>query len=263
MNRRRLFLRMLFKAAWVRKDRALTVLISAAVVATIATAALTVYSDLENKLSRGFRGFGANVIVNSKTGSLRQDQLASIRQRLAENNASLTSKTQIVPVAYAIATASDGSKLVVGGTDLPVFREMNSWWSVRNIGNSHPGALLGSSAARVLSPRGDAFNLAFGNRQATVKPEIIFNSGSDDDSRVYFDLREFAALTGVSANTALVRIEGRPREIRDAIDTLSAAFPELEIKPIRQITEAQTAVVGRTRSLVLAASAVVVALIML
>src|SRR5262249_24960765 len=151
-------MRMLINAAWVRKDRALTVLISAAVVATIATAALTVYSDLENKLSRGFRGFGANVIVNSRTGPLRQDQLASIRQRLAENNPSLASKTQIVPVAYAIATASDGSKLVVGGTDLPVFREMNSWWAVRNIGNSHPGALLGSSAARVRSPQSAAFS---------------------------------------------------------------------------------------------------------
>jgi putative ABC transport system permease protein len=263
MNRGRLFLRMLLKAAWVRKDRALTVLISAGVVATIATAALTLYSDLENKLSREFRGFGANVIVNSRTGPLRQDQLASIRQRLAQSNSSLASKLQLVPVAYAIATAADGSKVVVGGTDIPVFREMNSWWSVRSAGNSRPGALLGSSAARVLSPQGDDFNLSFGDRQATVKPEIIFNSGSDDDSRVYIDLGEFAALTGVPATTALARIEGRPREIQDAIDTLSAAFPELEIKPVRQITQAQTAVVGRTRSLVLAASAIVVVLIML
>jgi len=263
MNRRRLFLRMLFKAAWVRKDRALTVLISAAVVATIATAALTVYSDLENKLSREFRGFGANVIVNSKTGPLRQDQLAAMQQRLAQHNASLASKTLIAPVAYAIATVSDGSKVVVGGTDIPVFREMNSWWSVRNVGYSHPGALLGSGAARVLSPQGDAFNLSFGNRQATVSPQVIFTSGSEDDSRVYVDMREFAALTGVPANTALVRIEGRPREIQGTIETLSAAFPELEIKPVRQITQAQTAVVGRTGSLVLAASAVVLVLIML
>ena len=52
MTRSQLLLRLLFKAAWVRKDRALTALISVAVVATIATAALTIYSDLEGKLSR-------------------------------------------------------------------------------------------------------------------------------------------------------------------------------------------------------------------
>ena len=63
MNRSQLLLRLLFKAAWVRKDRAFTALVSVAVVATIATAALTIYSDLEGKLSREFRGFGANVIV--------------------------------------------------------------------------------------------------------------------------------------------------------------------------------------------------------
>src|SRR5215471_5357504 len=196
MNRRRLFLRMLFKAAWVRKDRALTVLISAAVVATIATAALTVYSDLESKLTREFRGFGANVIVNSRTGPLRQDQLAAVQERLAQSNASLASKTQIAPVAYAIATVSDGSKVVVGGTDIPVFREMNSWWSVLNVGSSHSGALLGSRAARVLSPQGDAFNLSFGSRQTTVNPQVIFTSGSEDDSRVYVDMRSSRLLPG-------------------------------------------------------------------
>ena len=40
-------------------------------------------------------------------------------------------------------------------------------------------------------------------------------------------------------------------------------FPGVEVKPVRQITQAQTAVVGKTRSVVLASSAVVVVLIML
>jgi putative ABC transport system permease protein len=263
MNRRRLFLRMLLKAAWVQKGRALTVLISAAVVAAIATAALTVYSELESKLSREFRSFGANVIVSDPHNPLNAHRIALIQYALAQHNASIASKLQIAPVAYAIATAADGSKVVVCGTEIPVFREMNSWWSIGKVSGSHTGVLLGSRAAHILSPQGDAFNLTFGNRQTTLKPEIIFNSGSDDDSRVYVGLREFAALTSAPANTALVRIEGRPREIQDAIATLGAAFPELEIKPVRQITQAQTAVVGRTRSLVLAASAVVLALIML
>ncbi|HZI56895.1 MAG TPA: hypothetical protein VFF39_08975, partial [Verrucomicrobiae bacterium] len=74
----RLLLRLLFKAAWVRKDRALTALVSVAVVATIATAALTIYSDLEGKLSREFRGFGANVIVTRPEGSFTQADLAAM-----------------------------------------------------------------------------------------------------------------------------------------------------------------------------------------
>src|SRR5262249_32928672 len=44
---------------------------------------------------------------------------------------------------------------------------------------------------------------------------------------------------------------------------LRSSLPVLEINPIRQITQAQTAVVGKTRSIVLASSAVVVVLITL
>ena len=263
MNRRRLFLQMLFKAAWVRKDRAFTVLISAAVVAAIGTAALTVYFDLETKLSREFRSFGANVIVTSRQGALDETQRVAMTRLLVQNDSSLTNKVQIVPVAYAIATASDGSRVVVGGTEIGAFRELNAWWSSREAGNPNSQVLLGSRAAQILSPKGNAFNISFGARQATVKPEIIFNSGSDDDSRVYLDVGQFAALTGLEPNTALLRVEGRPREIQNAITTLSSSFPDLEVKPVRQITQAQAAVVGRTGSLVLAASAVVVILIML
>ena len=79
MSRTQLLLRLVLKAAWVRKDRALTALISVAVVATIATAALTIYSDLEGRLSRDFRGFGANVIVTRHDGSFTAADLAGMQ----------------------------------------------------------------------------------------------------------------------------------------------------------------------------------------
>src|SRR5947209_19581977 len=119
MSRSQLFLRLLLRAAWVRKDRALTALISVAVVATIATAALTIYSDREGKLSRESRGFGANVIVTKSSGVLSRDELAII-SKVAGNNA------EVLPVAYAIATAANsGAKLVIGGTDVEKLRKLN------------------------------------------------------------------------------------------------------------------------------------------
>lgn len=256
MNRPGLFLRLLFKAAWVRKDRALTALISVAVVATIATAALTIYSDLEGKLSREFRSFGANVIVTKAQGSLTADELRAM-------NASLGDKSTVVPVAYAITTAPDGSRVVVGGADLRALRELNSWWSVRPVEGPVGKAFVGSRAASLIAPANGKFSIGFGSRTAEIQPELVFLSGSDDDSRIYLDTKEFTTLTGVQPNTALVRVEGKPEEIRSAIERLSASFPQAEVKPVRQITQAQTAVVGKTRSVVLAASAVVVVLIML
>jgi putative ABC transport system permease protein len=110
---------------------------------------------------------------------------------------------------------------------------------------------------------GADLQLSFGKTSAVIKPAGFFHSGSDDDSRVYIPLEDFVRLTGIEPNTALVRVEGRPQEIQNAISRLSTTLPQAEVKPVRQITQAQTAVVGKTRSVVLASSAVVVILIML
>ena len=254
MTRTQLLLRLLLKAAWVRKDRAFTALVSVAVVATIATAALTIYSDLEGKLSREFRGFGANVIVTKNSGALTPGELAGIRKTLSAG-------AEIVPVGYAIATeAASKSRIVVGGADLAIFRHLNSSWSFSNAGQG--SALVGARVDETITHGAD-LNLSFGKTSAVIKPAGFFHSGSDDDSRVYIPLDDFIRLTGVQPNTALLRVEGRPQEIQAAISSLSAALPQAEVKPVRQITQAQTAVVGKTRSVVLASSAVVVVLIML
>ena len=254
MTRTQLLLRLLFKAAWVRKDRAFTALVSVAVVATIATAALTIYSDLESKLSREFRGFGANVIVTKPSGALTPGELAEVRDIVGNTG-------EIVPVGYAIATeAASKSRIVVGGADIDKLRKLNSSWSFSNAGEDN--ALIGARVDETISHGAD-LKLSFGNTSAVIKPAGFFHSGSDDDSRVYIPLEDFVRLTGIQPATALVRVEGKPHEIRDAISRLSSALPNIEVKPVRHITQAQTAVVGKTRSVVLASSAVVVVLIML
>ena len=254
MNRSHLLLRLLFKAAWVRKDRAFTALVSVAVVATIATAALTIYSDLEGKVSREFRGFGANVIVTKTSGALVPSELAEVRKIVGSTG-------EIVPVGYAIATETTGNaKIVVGGADVTQLRHLNSSWSFTNAGQG--SALVGARVDEAITHGAD-LKLSFDKTSAVIKPAGFFHSGSDDDSRVYIPLDDFVRLTGIEPNITLVRIEGKPQDIQAAISRLTSALPNAEVMPVRQITQAQTAVVGKTRSVVLASSAVVVILILL
>ncbi|HSK43291.1 MAG TPA: FtsX-like permease family protein, partial [Candidatus Binatia bacterium] len=249
-----LLLRLLFKAAWVRKDRAFTALVSVAVVATIATAALTIYADLEGKLSREFRGFGANVIVTKTSGALTPGELTDIRKIVGDNG-------EVVPVGYAIAAETTSNvRIVVGGADVAQLRHLNSSWSFNNAGTG--SALVGARVDETMT-HGSDLKLSFGNTSAVIKPAGSFHAGSDDDSRVYIPMEDFVRLTGIQPATALVRVEGKPQDIRAAISRLSSALPNVEVQPVRQITQAQTAVVGKTRSVVLASSAVVVILIML
>src|SRR5690349_3365868 len=195
MTRTQLLLRLLLKAAWVRKDRAFTALVSVAVVATIATAALTIYTDLEGKLSREFRGFGANVVITKNSGALTPSELADVRTIVGRAG-------EIVPVGYAIATETTSkSRIVVGGADVDKLRELNASWSFSNTGQGN--ALVGARVDETIT-HGSDLQLSFGKTSAVIKPAGFFHSGSDDDSRVYIPLEDFVRLTGIQPNTALL-----------------------------------------------------------
>jgi putative ABC transport system permease protein len=220
----------------------------------MATVALTVYSDLEGKFSREFRSFGANVIVSSQGTGLSKNDLALIRT--ATGN-----KAEVVPVGYVIARASTGSPVVVGGTELTAFKEMNSWWSVDPIEGAMGQSLVGFRAASALSIYREPLQLTYNGKTISVQVAAIFHSGSEDDSRIYLNLPQFSALTGMQPNTAQLRLTGSAVEIEQQVARLSASLPQAEVKPVRQITAVQAAVLGKTRSIVLAASSVVVVLI--
>jgi putative ABC transport system permease protein len=260
MTRPGLFFRLLLKAAWVRKDRALTALLSIAVVATMATAALTIYADLDSKLSREFRGFGANAIVTARNGSLNADDLAKIKDTLGGHG-------EMVPITYAIAKSSTGTPVVVAGTDLPRFTVLNSSWSITRVKHGFQyrpeQPLVGFRVAEIFAPNNQAFTISYGKNSIQVQVGAIFHSGSDDDSRIYLDRKDFFALTGLPFTAAQLRIDGTPAQVQVILERLAASLPNTEVKPVRQITAAQTAVLGRTRSIVITATAVVVVLIVL
>ena len=259
MNRARLFLRLMLKAAWVRKDRALTGLLSIAVVATMATVALTVYSDLEGKFSREFRRFGANAIAVRRSGTLSGEELARMRSLLGRTS-------EVVPLRYAVVTGDADQRIVAAGTDLHAFHELNPSWSFKP---DRPDTIdkypwMGARVAQTIfdfDSKASGYTLHYGTKSEVISLGPVFTSGTEDDSRIYLSLERFEQLTGLQPDTAQLRIDGPPAEIDRQIAKLSEALPQIEFKPVRQITVAQTAVLDKTRSVVLAASAVVVVLI--
>ncbi|HEY6252300.1 MAG TPA: FtsX-like permease family protein [Candidatus Angelobacter sp.] len=254
MSRKRMLLRLMLKATWVRKDRVFTALLSIIVVATMATVALTVYSDLEGKFSREFRSFGANAIAIARHGTLSHGELQQIKTILGE-------KSEVVPLGYAVVTGESNTRIVVGGTDLHAFHQLNASWSFSTDRNDSIDkySLWGTRAAQVTDR--STYGLHYGARSITISLGPVFKSGSEDDSRIYIDLQQFEQLTGLEPDNAQLRIDGGPTQVDSQIARLTASLPQIEVKPLLQIAATQTAVLSKTRSIVLAASAVVVVLI--
>src|SRR5580658_8633386 len=65
-----MFLRMLMRAAVLRRGRAASALLAMIVAAAAATATLNLFVDVQAKLRREFRSYGANIVVVAKDGPL-------------------------------------------------------------------------------------------------------------------------------------------------------------------------------------------------
>ena len=119
-----MFVRMLIRAAVLRRGRAASALFAMVVAAAVATAMMNLYVDVQAKLRTEFRNYGANVVVVAKDGqALPADALARVET-------SLGPKTLAVPFAYAVARTKDGRSVVVVGTDFSRARQLNHWWKV-------------------------------------------------------------------------------------------------------------------------------------
>src|SRR6201997_2058614 len=101
-----MFVRMLVRAAILRRGRAGSALFAMVVAAAVATAMLNLYVDVQAKLRREFRNYGANIILVGKDGSsLPADALSRVDSALAGRGVA-------TPFALVVARSGDGQPLV-------------------------------------------------------------------------------------------------------------------------------------------------------
>ena len=119
-----MFVRMLIRAAVLRRGRAASALLAMVVAAAVATAMMNLYVDVQAKLRTEFRNYGANVVVVAK------DNQALPADALTRIEAALGPKTLAVPFSYAVARTKNGQSVVVVGADFSRARQLNRWWNV-------------------------------------------------------------------------------------------------------------------------------------
>jgi len=163
-----MFVRMLIRAAMLRRGRAASALLAMVVAAAVATTMMNLYVDVQAKLRNEFRSYGANVIVVAKNEEANTAQASTAAappslpaDAINKIESALGSKTLAVPFAYAVARTKDGQSIVVVGTDFARARELNHWWKVnhwpdnRNVdSSSKPASAPSISANTVPAPEG-------------------------------------------------------------------------------------------------------------
>jgi len=247
-----MFVRMLVRAAVLRRGRVASALFAMVVAAAVATAMLNLYVDVQAKLRREFRNYGANIILIGKDGvSLPANALAQAETVLAGRGV-------LAPFALVVARTGDGQPIVVAEADFDRVRQLDRWWSVSNWPWAPQQALVGVRALSVASPRNQPFDLEFQGHTIRLTSAGTVQTGAAEDSRIYLSLPEFVSWTGVQPSTIEVAATGSPEEIAAIMDQLEQAIPTADVRPVRQIMEGEARVLGKTRATLLAAAALII-----
>jgi putative ABC transport system permease protein len=247
-----MFLRMLMRAAVLRRGRAASALLAMVVAAAVATAMMNLYVDVQAKLRTEFRSYGANIVIAGKDGaSLPADALTRV-------DLALGGKGLAVPFAYVVARTMSGQSVVVAGTDFARVQNLNHWWSVSAWPSGPQQALVGTHALPVVSPDGKPFNLTFQGHILPLTSAGTLQTGAAEDGRVYIALPEFRAWSNVEPSTIEVAANGSPEEVNGALRALSQTLPEADVRPVRQIVEGEARVLGKTRATLYAAAVLII-----
>jgi putative ABC transport system permease protein len=250
-----MLLRMMMRAAVLRPGRAVSALFAMIVAATVATAMLNLYVDVQAKLHREFRNYGANVILVNQDGtSLPADAVSRVDSVLAGRGIA-------APFAMIVAHTPDGQSIVVAGTDFDRVRQLDRWWSVSKWPTANPDvkqALIGVKALPLVSPKSQPFELEFHGHTLRVTPAGTVQTGAAEDSRIYLSLADFVAWTGAQPSTIEVAANGSAGEVNGIIKQLEQTIPAADVQPVRQIMEGEARVLGKTRATLLAAAALII-----
>jgi len=259
-----MFLRMLVRAAVLRRGRAASALFAMVVAAAVATAMLNLYVDVQAKLQREFRNYGANIILVGK------DDASLPTGALSQVDSVLAGRGIAAPFGLVVARTKDGQPIVVAGVDFDRVKQLDRWWSVSSWPNSenprfsqnqgevgHPG-LVGVRALPLVSPKNQPFDLSFQGRTLHVTPAGTVQTGAAEDSRIFISLADFIAWTGVQTSTIEVAASGNASEVSGIMNQLAQAIPSADLRPVRQIMEGEARVLGKTRATLLAAAALII-----
>ncbi|HEU5234844.1 MAG TPA: FtsX-like permease family protein [Terriglobales bacterium] len=255
--RRSMFFHLLRRGLLGRGNRPVIALIALTIAATIITAMLNLYYGLESKLNRDFRAYGANVTVAAPEGSILPPEAFEKAQQI------LPPGSLVVRFAFAIAHASDGSAIVIAGTDFSKLQNLDKWWLVSKWPTRTDEAIVGVKAEPHISPSNGSFDLNFSDRTLHLIEATTVRTGAEEENRIYISLPGFESWTGVQPSLLEVSVPGSRQQVNAAIRQLQSAFPSMQVRPVRQLLEAQGAVITRMRSVMLASTLLITLMVAL
>ena len=264
-----MFWRLLWQILRASRGRLAVALIAVVAGAAVCSALVNLHLDAERKLTREFRTLGANVVISPERASGGSDVAELMDSGTLEKISSVRAPEVVAaaPYLYVVAHTADNRSLILAGTWLDEVRRMSSWWTVQGdwvtSRDDLARCLVGRAVAKQfnLAP-GSALLLSYADRSVKLVVAGVVSVGGTEDNQVFVNLPVAQQLAGLNGKFGVVQmsVSGSAAQIEKVTSSLSSALPGLDVRPIRQIADAEGQLLSRIRVLILATVVLILAL---
>jgi putative ABC transport system permease protein len=257
------FWRLVFQLLRGSRGRLTVAILAIVSGAAVISALLNLDLGVQNKLTQEFRALGANIVISPASGAPAQVSAAEVPSLMPEND--VLDALQRLPSAQVAAAAPylyivarlQNIPVVVAGTWLDQVQKMDPTWKLE--GNwiasraDDSYCLAGRNVARRLHlALGAPLELHYLDRSAQCTVSGIVDAGGTEDNQVFASLRAVQSLANLPGQIGLaqVSVTGTATVVARYSARLAAALPQYQVRPIRQVAEAEGALLGRIRLLI-------------
>jgi putative ABC transport system permease protein len=259
---RSMFWRVLRRSVFANRGRLFVILLALGAGAAITAALLNLQVDAKRRLTSEFRVFGPNVLVLPKNASvsgsrtLPESIVHSVPVSLPSGAVVVESFLYFVAAVSAPDSGKSLSAVVAGTNPLAVLRVLASSATPLVVGAQMPSSppatgdecVVGTNVARQLNARqDDRLTFTIGDRRETCQVASFRQIGGPEDDRVEIGLRTAQRLTNLAGRISALEliVPGKPSEIQTYVTDLQRELPDVDVRPIRQFTDAQAKIYGR------------------
>jgi putative ABC transport system permease protein len=267
-----MFSRLLWKLLRGNRGRLTVALVAVISGAAVISALLNLQFDIERKLTQEFRALGPNVTIGPKQAAQEHDANAGsptlMNQAVLAHAIDQTRTAELVgavPYLYVVARVGN-TPVVVAGTNLDDAQKIQPSWKLDG-NTTEPKAvrraIVGRKVARQLKlSLGDQIELAYLERSAPVTVSAILDSGAAEDDQILIDLTAAQQLANSPGQIEAeeLRVQGSAPAVAAYAARLANSLPGYDVRPVRQVTEAEGNLLRRTRLLIASTVVLILAL---
>lgn len=249
-----MYLRMITKALLKRRARVAIALAALIIGTGVISSVISVYYDINLKMGKELRTYGANFVLASKTNDKFDEEKIN-------DTVEKIDKQKIIgysPYLYNIGLAEE-KKLVIVGLWFDQIKKVTPYWEVSGEAklnrNDENSILIGQNVATKLNKKiGNSINLTDEktgeNKEFVIKG--IVKTGSTEDNQVFINLKSAQGIFNLESKIDIVYLSilGKSDELSSISKKLNQSLVEVELNSIKQISNSEAQILEKIKSLV-------------